>query len=127
MSEKKKILMADDEKNILTFSGDILRQEGYEVIIAQDGISAFEKALKEKPDLIILDRNMPGMTGDEVCQKIRATNDLKNIPIIFLSGQDSKSQIIQGYSEGANEYLTKPFNVNELVETVKNIFAKFSP
>jgi len=116
--------MADDEINILTLSGEALRQQGYDIITASNGLMAFEKAVAERPDLIILDRQMPGMSGIEVCKKIRETAELSNTPVIFLTGQDTKTEIMEGYSEGANEYITKPFNLNELIETVANLLSK---
>ena len=116
--------MADDEINILTLSGEALKQQGYDIITASNGLMAMEKAISEKPDLIILDRQMPGMSGLEVCKKIRETTELRNVPVIFLTGQDTKAEIMEGYSEGANEYITKPFNLNELIETVANILSK---
>lgn len=116
--------MADDETNILNLSGETLRQQGYEVITASNGSEAWEQIVSEKPDLVILDRQMPGMTGLEVCKKIRDTEELRSTPVIFLTGQDSKSEIMEGYSEGASEYLTKPFNMNELIETVAITLSK---
>ncbi len=110
--------MADDEANILRLSGEALKQQGYEILTAQNGIDAYQKAVAERPDLVILDRQMPGMTGIEVCKKIRENPDIRTVPVIFLTGQDSKAEIMEGYSEGANEYLTKPFNMNELIDTV---------
>jgi len=115
--------MADDEINILALSGEALKQQGYDVITASNGIMALEKAVAEKPDLVILDRQMPGMNGLEVCKNIRETAGLRDVPVIFLTGQDSKPEIMQGYSEGANEYITKPFNLNELIETVANLLS----
>ncbi len=117
-AKPQKILMADDESNILNLSSEALKQLGYDVVTASNGIMAFEKALAERPDLIILDRQMPGMSGIEVCKKIRETAEVRSTPIIFLTGQDTKTEIMEGYSEGANEYITKPFNMNELIETV---------
>ncbi len=116
--------MADDETNILNLSGETLRQQGYEVITASNGSEAWERIVSEKPDLVILDRQMPGMTGLEVCKKIRDTAELRSTPVIFLTGQDSKAEIMEGYSEGASEYITKPFNMNELIEAVAITLSK---
>ena len=124
MAPIAKILMADDERNILNLAGEALRQLGYEVITVYDGISAYEKAVEWKPDLIILDRHMPGMEGIEVCKKIRENGPTQSTPIIFLTAQDTKEEIIQGYSEGANDYITKPFNMNELMESIKKNLQK---
>lgn len=116
--------MADDEINILNLSGEALKGQGYDIITASNGLMAFEKAVAEKPDLIILDRQMPVMSGIETCKKIRETAALRDIPVIFLTGQDTKAEIMEGYSEGASEYITKPFNLNELIETVAKILSK---
>jgi len=124
MAKTPRILMADDETNILNLSGETLRQQGYEVITASNGSEAWERIISEKPDLVILDRQMPGMTGLEVCKKIRDTAELRSTPVIFLTGQDSKAEIMEGYSEGASEYITKPFNMNELIETVAITLSK---
>jgi len=124
MAKTPRILMADDETNILNLSGETLRQQGYEVITASNGSEAWERIVSEKPDLVILDRQMPGMTGLEVCKKIRDTAELRSTPVIFLTGQDSKAEIMEGYSEGASEYITKPFNMNELIETVAITLSK---
>lgn len=124
MAKQLKILMADDEANILSLSGEALKQQGYDIITASDGLIALEKAISEKPDLVILDRQMPGMNGLEVCKKIRETAELRDTPVIFLTGQDTKTEIMEGYSEGASEYITKPFNLNELIETVACTLSK---
>lgn len=124
VGKQLKILMADDEINILSLSGEALRQQGYDIVTASDGLMAFEKAVAERPDLVILDRQMPEMNGLEVCKKIRETAELRDIPVIFLTGQDTKAEIMEGYSEGANEYITKPFNLNELIDTVARILSK---
>ena len=119
-----KIVMADDEANILNIAGGMLRDFGYEVITACDGQEAFEKALVEKPDLIILDRNMPRMDGIEACRKIRDTSDLKGIPVIFLTAREEEKEIFEGLREGANDYITKPFNLTELKERIEKILKK---
>ena len=124
MPNRTKILIADDEANILNLAGETLRQFGYEVITAGDGKSAIEKAISERPDLIVLDRNMPGMDGTEVCRKIRDNKFIGTTPIIFLTAQDSNKQILEGLAQGANDYITKPFNMSELTERVKSLLEK---
>lgn len=119
-----KILLVDDEINILDMAGEALKQQGYEILTASDGASGYELAVKEKPALIVLDRNMPVMGGIEVCRKIRETESLMNIPVIFLTAKDEKREILDGLAEGANDYITKPFNMEELKESVKNLLSK---
>lgn len=124
MGKTKKILMADDEINILAIAGAALKQQGYDIITVSNGEEAVKKALAEMPDLIILDRNMPVMGGLEACKKIRKTGALNNIPVIFLTAQNSEKEILEGLAGGANDYLTKPFNMNDLIERVNAVFSK---
>jgi len=119
-----KILLIDDEVNITTMAGEALKQQGYEVVTASDGASGLKTAIAEKPDLIVLDRNMPGMDGIEVCRKIRETESLMGVPVIFVTAKDEKREILDGLAEGANDYITKPFNIEELKESVKNLLSK---
>ena len=121
---KIKILMADDEANITNMAGTILCDAGYEVITAPNGIAAFEKAVLEKPDLIILDRNMPGMDGIEVCKKIRDTKGICSTPIVFLTGREDEKEILEGLRSGAEDYITKPFNITEFKNRIDNIASK---
>jgi two-component system alkaline phosphatase synthesis response regulator PhoP len=127
MESKYKILMADDEENILKLAGGALEELGYEVFTANNGAAAFEKALIEKPDLIILDRNMPVMEGTEVCRKLKDNEEMKNVPVIFLTARDEEKEMIEGLKLGACDYLTKPFSLAELKTRVENILAKEHP
>jgi len=110
--------MADDEPNILAIAGNALKQAGYEVTMVPNGQEAVQKATEKTPDLILLDRNMPIMDGLEACKKIRDIEELKNVPVIFLTAQSSEKERIEGLVGGANDYLTKPFNMIELLERV---------
>ena len=125
-TEKIRILMADDEANIINMAGAILSDAGYEVITAPNGIEAFEKAVFEKPDLIILDRNMPGMDGIDVCKKIRDTKGISTIPIVFLTGREEEKEILEGLRCGAEDYITKPFNINEFRKRIDEIASKIT-
>ena len=123
---KIKILMADDEANITNMAGAILGDAGYDVITAPNGIEAFEKAVSEKPDLIILDRNMPGMDGIEVCKKIRDTKGICSIPIVFLTGREEEKEILEGLRSGAEDYITKPFNITDFKKRIDEIASKIN-
>jgi len=116
--------MADDETNITSMAGAVLSDAGYEVITAKNGLEACEKALTEKPDLIILDRNMPVMDGIEACKKIRDTKGISGIPIVFLTGRDDDKEILEGLRSGAEDYITKPFNISEFKKRVEEILSK---
>ena len=114
--ERKTILIVDDEKPIMDILVYNLKKEGYETLEASDGITAVDVALEKKPDLILLDIMLPGMDGLTVCKKIRNT---LNIPIIMLSAKDEEIDKILGLELGADDYITKPFSVRELMARIK--------
>ena len=114
--DKKTILIVDDEKPIMDILVYNLKKEGYETLEASDGITAVNTALDKKPDLILLDIMLPGMDGLTVCKKIRNT---LNIPIIMLSAKDEEIDKILGLELGADDYITKPFSVRELMARIK--------
>ena len=116
-----KILLADDEKNIRELGGKLLREAGYEVVIAADGKEAIEKAVAEKPDLVITDIRMPEKTGFEVCKSLRSDPVLADIPIMILSALGDEYNKITGFEGGADDYIAKPFDVNTIVESVKRL------
>ena len=111
-----KILIVDDELDIAELISDVLVDEGYETVIKNDGISAIETIKKEQFDLIILDIMMPGMSGVEVCNKIREN---VSSPIIFVSAKNQIIDKVLGFEIGADDYITKPFIVEELLARVK--------
>lgn len=111
-----RILVVDDEREIADLIAIHLRNEGYEVRVAYEGTSALDWALGENFDLLILDIMMPGIDGLEICRRVRGS---QNTPIIFLSARSEDIDKILGLSSGADDYLTKPFNVLELVARVK--------
>ena len=112
----KTILIVDDEKPIVDILVYNLQKEGYATLEANDGETAVEIALKEKPDLILLDIMLPKMDGLAVCKKIRNT---LNVPILMLSAKDEEIDKILGLELGADDYITKPFSVRELIARVK--------
>ena len=116
---KTKILLVDDEKDIVEFLQYNLEQEGFNVITAHDGKEALEK-MPQKPDLLILDVMMPRMNGYEVCEKLRRMEDYKNLPIVFLTAKSSEMDEVHGLNLGANDFIQKPISPKKLIARVKS-------
>lgn len=116
MEDKKTILIVDDEKPIVDILVYNLEKEGYNTLEANDGVAAVEIALNEKPDLILLDIMLPKMDGLTVCKKIRSS---LNVPILMLTAKDEEIDKILGLELGADDYITKPFSVRELMARIK--------
>ena len=112
-----KILIADDNPNIISFVQPALEREGYAVVAAADGAEALHKWESEHPALIILDIEMPDPNGLAVCRKIRDAGDA--VPILFLTVRDSVSDLEIGFNVGASDYMSKPFDIRELLARVK--------
>ncbi len=120
----KKILVVDDEKDVLDLVRRVLIRGGFEVITASDGKDGLAKVYNEAPDLMILDINMPGMDGWEVCRKIREDPLYKHLPIIMLTVRRTKKDQLKGLELGSDEYITKPFYPTELVARVKAVLQR---
>ena len=118
-----KILLVDDEKDIVEFLQYNLVQEGFKVITAFNGKEALEK-ISQKPDLIILDVMMPKMDGYEVCSKIRSMEEFKNTPIIFLTAKASEQDEVLGLNIGADDFIQKPISPKKLTARVKSNLRK---
>ena len=114
--DKKTILIVDDEKPIVDILVYNLQKEGYNTLEAGDGATAIDIALKEKPDLILLDIMLPKMDGLSVCKRIRLS---LNVPILMLTAKDEEIDKILGLEMGADDYITKPFSVRELMARIK--------
>jgi two-component system alkaline phosphatase synthesis response regulator PhoP len=120
-----KILIAEDERDIRELVTFTLRGLAkHEVIQAVNGLDAVEKAQKVKPDLILMDGRMPRMSGYEACVKLKEIASTKDIPIIFLSAKGQESEIKEGLTAGAHDYILKPFAPDELVNRVQEILSK---
>lgn len=117
----QKILVADDEPNIVISLEYLLKREGYMVLIARDGQEALEAIAREKPDLVLLDVMMPKKTGFEVCQALRASDDLQAIKILMLTAKGRDTDVAKGLALGADAYITKPFSTRELVLKVAEL------
>ncbi|MGH2807674.1 MAG: response regulator transcription factor [Actinomycetota bacterium] len=122
MSEKR-ILICDDDPAILRVLQVNLEVEGYTTLLAHHGEEALEVAEKEKPDLIILDIMMPRLDGYQTCERLKADESLKDIPVVFLSAKAQQSDIEKGKTYGVADYLTKPFDPDVLVETIERLLA----
>ena len=118
-----KILIVDDEKQIIEIVKAYLEREGYRTLVAYDGRTALTLARKEHPNLIILDLMLPEITGWDVCRTLRAESD---VPIIMLTARDDTTDKIVGLELGADDYVSKPFDPKELVSRVKAVLRRYS-
>jgi DNA-binding response OmpR family regulator len=116
-----KILIADDEPNIVISLEYLMKREGYEVIVARDGAQALATILRERPSLVLLDVMMPGKTGFDVCQELRALPDFKDLPIVMLTAKGRDTDIAKGLAMGATAYLAKPFSTKEIAAKVREL------
>lgn len=116
LEEKKKILIVEDEKALARLLELALAHEGYEIQIAYDGIHGFENVSLYEPDLILLDIMLPGIDGIEMCRKVR---DFSYVPIIMLTAKDETVDKVTGLDCGANDYMTKPFEMEELLARIR--------
>ncbi len=117
----KKILVVDDERKVCDLVRAYLERDGYGVVIATDGKSALEQAHHQKPDLVLLDLNLPEIDGLEVCRVLRGRS---NVPIIMLTARDEETDKIIGLELGADDYVTKPFSPREVVARVRAMFRR---
>ena len=124
MNDNIKILVVDDEEDILEFLSYNLRAEGYDVIVADNGILAIELAKQEQPSLIILDVQMPDMDGITTCEKIREITSLKETVVTFLTARSEDYSQIAGFEAGADDYITKPIRPKVLVSRVKALLKR---
>ncbi len=126
-SKKPLILVADDNAANLQLAVSILKRKNFEIAVANNGDEALEIIQNIKPDLILLDIMMPGVDGYEVCEIIKKKPDTKDIPVIFLTALKKSESLVKGFEYGAVDYITKPFNKEELISRVKNhLDLKFS-
>jgi DNA-binding response OmpR family regulator len=124
MAAAKKILVVDDEPRMVEFVSMNLKLEGFNVVTAADGYQAVEKATREMPDLVLLDIMMPDMDGYETLRRIRATSP---VPVIFLSVKGEETDRVRGLDLGADDYITKPFGLKELVSRIKAVLRRTEP
>lgn len=123
--EKTRILIVEDEPAMVAGLRDNFEYEGYEVISASDGVEGLERALTEEPDLIVLDVMMPRMSGLDVCKQLKAKKP--SLPIIMLTARGQEVDKVVGLELGADDYVTKPFSIRELMARVKAVLRRASP
>lgn len=124
MSAKKRVLLVDDEKDLVETMEMALEAQGFEVISAFDGEEGLAKALHEKPDVVILDLMMPKMNGYQVCWEIKNREETKALKVIMLTAKTQESDKFWGFETGADEYVTKPFEMSELVKKISKFVQK---
>lgn len=121
---KGKIQIVDDEKNIVEALRYNLDREGFETVVAYDGLVALEQAQRELPDLIVLDWMLPGIDGLEVCRRLSAHESTRHIPVLMLTVRSDETDKVLGLEMGADDYMTKPFGTRELVARVKALLRR---
>ncbi len=117
----KEILIVDDEPSIVVPIQFLMQQQGYNVIVAENGHDALDMIYKYNPDLVLLDIMLPGIDGYEVCEIVRLNPKLRDVKIIFLTAKGREVEIAKGLTLGADAYITKPFSNAELVAEVKTV------
>jgi len=120
----KKILIADDEPNIVAALEFLLQRSGYEVHVARNGDEALKLVEATHPDLVLLDVMMPQKSGYEVCMRIRERADWRHIKIIMLSAKGRDAEVSKGLSMGADIYVTKPFSTRELMDRIRDLLGQ---
>jgi DNA-binding response OmpR family regulator len=123
----KKVLIAEDEPNIVISLEFLLKGAGYEVTVARDGEEALRQVGMLRPDLVVLDIMLPSVSGFEVCRRIRERRESKDTKVLMLTARGLESEIEKGMAAGANAYMTKPFATRELMQTVASLLAPPDP
>ncbi|MFN1835561.1 response regulator transcription factor [Balneola sp. MJW-20] len=119
------ILVVDDEKDLLDLIEYNLKKEGFKVLKAENGEQGIEKAREHKPDLVLLDIMMPKMDGLEAVEIMRKDDDLRNIPIIFLTARSDEKTEVEGLDKGGDDYITKPISTTKLISRIKAVMRRF--
>jgi len=120
----KRVLIADDEPNIVTSLEFLMEQAGMEVRVARDGQEAIDLAASFQPDLIVLDVMMPVLNGYEVCQRLKSDPKLRHVRVLILSAKGRDVEVAKGRELGADGYITKPFSTRELVSKVRELLGQ---
>ena len=118
-----KVLIADDEPNIVVSLTFMMKREGYEVLVAPDGAAALEAIRRERPALVLLDAMMPGMSGFEVCEAVRADAAVRDTRILMLTAKGRETDIARGTGAGVDAYVTKPFSTRDLIVQIRDMLA----
>jgi DNA-binding response OmpR family regulator len=124
---KKKILLVDDSHTVLLLHRMMLSHCGYELLTARDGQEALDKAFIERPDLIFLDVLMPRLDGFQTCRALRLRSEMKDVPIILVTTRGEPHYVRQGFESGCTDYITKPFDGEELLAKVRSHLEEARP
>jgi DNA-binding response OmpR family regulator len=119
-----RVLIADDEPNIVISLEFLMKREGYQVSVVRDGDAALAAILADRPDLVLLDVMMPGKSGFDVCQAVRADESLAAVKILMLSAKGRDTDLAKGSALGADAYMTKPFSTKELAARVRELLGR---
>ncbi len=123
-SQRHSLLLVDDDPEILTLLQAKLKDEPFEIFTATEGESALNTVRTQKPDLVVLDVNLPGLSGLEICRSMKADKSTQGIPIIMLSARSEEIDRVLGLEFGADDYVTKPFNTQELILRINNVLKR---
>ncbi len=123
-SQRHSLLLVDDDPEILTLLQAKLKDEPFEIFTATEGESALNTVRTQKPDLVVLDVNLPGLSGLEICRSLKADKNTRGIPIIMLSARSEEIDRVLGLEFGADDYVTKPFNTQELILRINNVLKR---
>lgn len=124
MSQKKRILLIEDEEDIAALIKLQAELSGYKLHVEVDGINGYRAIEREKPDLVVLDLMLPGMNGYDICRKIKANSELRNIPVIILSAKNEELDVLLGLELGADDYVAKPFSPKILISRIKAVLRR---
>lgn len=124
---KPLILVAEDETALMTLLRYNLEKEGYRVLEAHDGEEALLMASEDTPDLVVLDWMMPRVSGIEVCRRLRSRGETRNVPIIMLTARGEETDRVRGLDTGADDYITKPFSMTELLARIRAVMRRIRP
>ncbi|MBP5343488.1 MAG: phosphate regulon transcriptional regulator PhoB [Alphaproteobacteria bacterium] len=119
-----KVLIVEDEPGLVTLLKYNLEKQGYETVVAMDGKVVMQTVETEHPELILMDWMLPNMSGIDLCREIRQTHDIKHIPIIMLTARGEEADKVRGLSYGADDYMTKPFSVPELIARIQALLRR---
>lgn len=125
MPDKQTILVVDDEQDLLDLIEYNLKKEGFLVLTAEDGKEGIEVALEHSPDLVLLDIMMPKMDGLEVVERMKEDENLKRIPVIFLTARGDEKTEVEGLNRGGDDYITKPISTTKLISRIKAVLRRF--
>jgi DNA-binding response OmpR family regulator len=119
----RKVLIVDDEPNIVISLEFMMKREGYDVVVARNGKQALETIRRERPRLVLLDAMMPELSGFDVCEAVRADGELRDTRILMLTAKGRETDVARGVGVGADAYVIKPFSTRELMQKVRDMMA----